>query len=70
MARKALRQREKHAQLKVELLAKAGVSSCEPCGPSDAEPDPDERPADIRGQHVTEQQWADVQDVPGVGEWL
>ncbi|MEU6990330.1 hypothetical protein ABZ953_06665 [Streptomyces sp. NPDC046465] len=45
----------------------------EPCGPSDAdlftEPDPDERPADIRGQHVTEEQWADVQDVPA-GEWL
>ncbi|MFI8872428.1 hypothetical protein [Streptomyces sp. NPDC055243] len=45
----------------------------EPCGPSDTSPligeDTDPRPADIRGQRVSEEQWAGVQDV-NTGEWL
>lgn len=51
----------------------AARMAIEPSGHSDtdlfAEPDLDARPADIRGQHVSREQWASIEDVP-VGRWL
>ncbi|WP_167828868.1 hypothetical protein [Streptomyces sp. MZ04] len=51
-----------------------GEWAAEPSGHSNVdlfvERDQDERPADIRGQHVSGEQWATAETVTVAGEWL